>query len=40
MEDIKSRVQIGRIGFWLALAPWVVSILTTGCAIARIPGFG
>lgn len=33
-------MKFGRIGFWLALAPWVAYGLTLAGAVARLPGFG
>lgn len=40
MESSKKDMKIGRIGFWLALAPWVAYAVTFGCAVGRVPGFG
>jgi hypothetical protein len=40
MEDKASIIRIGRIGFWLALAPWLAYVLTFVFAVAGMPGFG
>jgi hypothetical protein len=29
-------MSIGKIGFWLAMAPWILIV----CACAGLPGFG
>ena len=33
-------MRIGKIGFWLALAPWVIFLATLVGPLLGIPGFG
>jgi hypothetical protein len=40
MEEHRRIRSIGRIGFWVALAPWFAVILTFVCAAVDMPGFG
>jgi len=34
-----SHNKIGKIGFAIAVAPWLAYTLTMVCAVARLPGF-
>ena len=40
MEDNARTTNMGKIGFWLALSPWLTYVLTALCTIAGVPGFG